>query len=84
MNYTDLNLLIISSGFQPAYITEVTNAYSNLGCEVVLIGGDIHQKGPYAEGVQFINLRGDDSPSGAGISSSSAVIISDFVSLVRR
>ena len=43
------DILIIAGGFQPAYIKELANAFSDIGHSVKLIGGDIHNNGNYKE-----------------------------------
>lgn len=55
--------LIVADGFQPAYIRELVNALAGCGMVVRLIGGDIHDNQSYAEDVQFVNYRKNDSPT---------------------
>ncbi|MCC6152763.1 MAG: glycosyltransferase, partial [Candidatus Hydrogenedentes bacterium] len=52
--------IILGSGFQPDYVREVANAYARQGCEVELIGGNMHAASQYEPGVKFRNLRGND------------------------
>lgn len=52
--------LILASGFQPDYVREVANAHARLGCDVELIGGDMHAGQRYEDGVTFHNVRGSD------------------------
>ena len=52
--------LLLASGFQPDYVREVANAHARLGCDVRVIGGDMHEGQPYDANVTLLNLRGND------------------------
>jgi len=56
-------IFITAFGFQPDYIREIANAFAATGNNVILIGNNHQAKENYAENVNFINLRGNDTPN---------------------
>ncbi|MBI5661139.1 MAG: glycosyltransferase [Ignavibacterium album] len=62
MNLNSNTILITAFGFQADYIREITNAFSRAGFKTILIGSNHHNKKWYEDKVEFINLRGDDTP----------------------
>lgn len=53
--------LLLASSFNPDYVREIANAFAKSGLRVKLIGGNIHANNEYEPGVEFVNLRGDNS-----------------------
>jgi glycosyltransferase involved in cell wall biosynthesis len=55
-------LLLMAGSFQPPYVRDLANAFGEAGVSVLLIGSDRHRHIQFHENVQFLNLRGNDSP----------------------